>query len=87
MLLTVLWSKLSAVAAIAGSIGGTSLALIAWILTCRYFYGTVNVTFLVDNYSSLAGSITSICSGALIAFVISMIKPDKYDFTGTRSSA
>ncbi|KAI5121046.1 hypothetical protein M0805_008622 [Coniferiporia weirii] len=85
VIFTVLWPKVTNVAVLAGSMGGTALALIAWIVTCRYFYGSVNVELLVANYSSLAGNVTSLCSGGIIAFVISIIKPDNYDFTGTRS--
>ena len=69
-----------------GCLGGTALALASWLLTCRYFYGALTVDLLVANYSSLAGSLTSMGSGAIIAVVVSLIKPDDYDFTGTRSS-
>lgn len=85
-MLIVLWPKLTNIAVIVGSISGTGLALIAWLLTCRYFYGAINVELLVASYSSLAGNLTSLCSGGIIAVVISLIKPDDYDFKGTQSS-
>lgn len=86
IMLTVLWSKLTNVAVLVGSISGTGLALIAWLITCRYFYGSINVELLVASYSSLAGNLTSLCSGGIIAVIISLLNPDNYDFTGTRSS-
>ena len=86
VILTVFWPKLTKTAVFAGSLGGTALALMTWLLTCRYYYGTINVQTLVANYSSLAGNATSIGSGAVISVMISLIKPDNYDFSGTRSS-
>ena len=86
VILTVLWRKLTNTAVLVGCLGGTGLALISWLVTCRYYYGSLNVTNLVSDYSSLAGSTTSLGSGAIISIVLSLIKPDNYDFTGTRSS-
>lgn len=85
-MLVVLWPKLTNAAVLMSS-AGTLLALIAWLVTCRYFYGSITVDLLVASYSSLAGSLTSMGSGAIIAVVVSLIKPDNYDFTSTRSSA
>lgn len=85
-MLTVLWSKITNAAVLGGSIGGTVLALLAWLITCRYYYGEINVEFLVASYSSLAGNLTSLCAGGIIAVVITLLKPDSYDFSGTRSS-
>ncbi|EKM51513.1 uncharacterized protein PHACADRAFT_212160 [Phanerochaete carnosa HHB-10118-sp] len=84
IMLVVLWPKLSNAAVLASS-GGTFLGLMAWLIVCRYFYGAINTTLLVDNYSSLAGSLTSMGSGAIIAVVVSLIKPDNYDFHATRA--
>ena len=86
-MLTVLWPKLSLPGVLWGSMGGTGLALIAWLVTCKYYYGAINVTTLSSNYSSLAGSLVSMYGGGLISVVISLIKPDNYDFKGTRSSS
>ena len=85
-MLTISWPKLSNVAVMGGSIGGTLLAIMSWLIVCRYYYGAINVENLSSNYSSLAGSTTSLYSGGLIAVVLSIIKPDNYDFKGTRSS-
>ncbi|GJE97151.1 solute symporter family transporter [Phanerochaete sordida] len=84
IMLVVLWPKLSNAALLASS-AGTFLGLLAWLVTCRYYYGAINETLLVENYSSLAGSLTSLGSGAIIAVAVSLWKPDNYDFRGTRS--
>lgn len=86
IILTVLWPKLSNIAVMTACLAGTVFAIIAWLITCRYYYGSLNVTNLVASYSSLAGSTTSLGSGGIIAVVLSLIKPDNYDFTGTRNS-
>ncbi|KAL5512651.1 hypothetical protein ACEPAG_2917 [Sanghuangporus baumii] len=85
VILTVLWSKLSLIAVLIGSIGGTALAIMAWLVTCRYYYGVINIQTLVASYSSLAGNATSIGGGAIITVALSLMKPDNYDFRGTRS--
>lgn len=85
-MLTISWPKLSNVAVMGGSIGGTVFAIMSWLIVCRYYYGAINVSNLISNYSSLAGSTTSLYSGGLIAIVLTVIKPDNYDFKGTRSS-
>ena len=86
VILTVLWSKLSRVAVIAGCLCGTAFGIMAWLLTCRYVYGELNIQTLVANYSALAGSLASMCFGATISVGLTLVKPDKYDFRGTRSS-
>ena len=85
-MLTVLWPKLSKPAVLLGSMGGTALAIMAWLITCRFYYGAVNVDNLISNYSSLAGNTVSLCSGGLIAVIVSLINPDNYDFKGTKNS-
>lgn len=86
VMLTVLWPKLSNAAVMGGSIGGTLVAIMAWLIVCRFKYGEINVNNLISNFSSLAGNMTSLYSGGLIALVITLIKPDNYDFKGTRNS-
>lgn len=86
VMLVVLWSKLNKPAVLAGSMGGTALAIMAWLLTGRYYYGSVNVDNLISSYSCLAGNMVSLCTGGIIAAVISLIKPDNYDFKGTKNS-
>lgn len=66
--------------------GGTTLALMAWLVTCRYYHGIINTQTLVASYSPLAGNATSLSGSAVIAVVLSLIKPDNCDFRGTRSS-
>ncbi|THH05204.1 hypothetical protein EW145_g4967 [Phellinidium pouzarii] len=85
VMLTVLWPKLSNAGVMGGSMGGTALAIMAWLLVCRFYYGELTVDNLIANYSSLAGNMTSLYSGGILAYVITMIKPDNYDFKGTRS--
>lgn len=85
-MLAVLWPKLTIYGVMGGSIGGTSLAIMAWLITCRYFYGVINTTTLSSNYSSLAGSTVSLFGGGLLSVVITLFKPDNYDFKDTRAS-
>ncbi|OCB83863.1 solute symporter family transporter [Sanghuangporus baumii] len=85
IVLTVLWSKLSKAALLIGCMAGTALGIMTWFTTCRYFYGEINIQTLVAKYSALAGSLASLGSGAIISVGLSLIKPDNYNFRGTRS--
>ena len=51
-MLTGLWSPLSKPAVMIGSIGGTALAIMTWLITCRFVYGSINTTNLASNFSS-----------------------------------
>lgn len=86
VILIVTWRKVNRAGVMIGSMGGSVLAIIAWIITCRFYYGAVNVTNLVSNYSSLAGNLVSLWLGGLLCVVITLIKPDDYDFKGTKNS-
>lgn len=86
VMLTVLWPKLNRPAIFIGSIGGTSLAIMSWLLVSRYYYGSLTLENLSSSYSSLTGSMVSLFGGGLITVVISLIKPDNYDFSDTRKS-
>ena len=70
-----------------GSIGGSALALMSWLITCRFVYGTINTTNLASNFASLSGNLVSMYGGGLICVIISLLWPDDYDFKGTRNSA
>ncbi|KAL5501336.1 hypothetical protein ACEPAH_8596 [Sanghuangporus vaninii] len=85
IVLTVIWSKLSKAALLIGCMTGTALGIMTWFITCRYFYGEINIQTLVAKYSALAGSLASLGSGAIISVGLSLIKPDNYNFRGTRS--
>jgi urea-proton symporter len=85
-MLTVLWPKLTRPAVLIGSMGGSALAIFAWIITCKYVYGTINTTTLASNFSSLAGNVVSLCMGGILSVLISLWKPDNYDFRGTQDS-
>lgn len=85
-MLVVLWSKLNKAAILVGPLAGSSLGLMAWLVTCRFYYGSLTTTNLAASYSSLAGSMVSLGMGALLSVFISLAKPDSYDFSGTRGS-
>lgn len=85
-MLTVLWPKISVAGVMGGSIGGSVLGLMAWIVTCKKVYGPLNTTNLASQYSALAGNVVSITMGAVISVATSLVKPADYDFKGTRNS-
>ncbi|GAA6040980.1 hypothetical protein JCM8097_000521 [Rhodosporidiobolus ruineniae] len=85
--LTVVWKKQSAHAAFWGTLFGTACGLLGWMLGCKKIYGEINVTNLALPYSAISGSAPGLVMSTLATFLISFIKPDNYDFSGTRAIA
>lgn len=80
VVLCLFWSKSTAGGAIAGCFVGQAGAIIAWCVTAKAYYGSVTVDNLGANYSALAGNLVAILLGGLVTVVMSLVKPDNYDF-------
>ncbi|KAJ3051305.1 hypothetical protein HK097_007722 [Rhizophlyctis rosea] len=82
---TLTWKKQTATGAIAGALGGFAGGLAAWLITTKALYDEINLTTTGENYPMLAGNLTSLLLSALISTVITMIKPDDYDWESMRN--
>ncbi|TBU51998.1 Sodium:solute symporter family-domain-containing protein [Dichomitus squalens] len=85
--LTVMWSKLTRAGVLAGSIIGAILGMLAWMIGCWKIFGVINITTLAEPYSAVCSALTGLLFSGLITVLVSLAKPDKYDFTGTRAIA
>lgn len=82
----VTWKKQPWIAMIVAPLAGLASGLTAWLVTASALNDSViSISTTGTIYAQLAGNLTSICIGAIVASVITLIWPDNYDFDGTRS--
>lgn len=81
------WKKASAVGAITGAISGLCSGLLTWLLIAQCHFGSITVDTLGENYSMLGGNLCAIFVSAIVCAVISLIKPQEYDWKTTREIA
>ncbi|KII84015.1 hypothetical protein PLICRDRAFT_95677 [Plicaturopsis crispa FD-325 SS-3] len=82
--LTMSWSKLNKVGAVAGVIGGIVLGLVVWFVAAIKLQGAITIVTLIDNQVILAAGVTALGSGGAIAVISSLIRPASFDFDLTR---
>ena len=78
------WSKASATGAIVGAISGLISGLVCWLAIAGAHFGEITVDTLGENYSMLGGNLCAIFVSAIVCAVISIIKPQDYDWQTTR---
>lgn len=82
----VTWSKQPKIAMIVAPLAGLASGLAAWLVTASALNDSViSIATTGTIYAQLSGNLTSICVGAIVSSVITLIWPDNYDFDGTRS--
>jgi len=76
----VMWSKMSAVAAITAAWGSTILAVITWLVVAST-KGPISIATTGHLHAQLAGCLVSLCGSVVISVVMSCLKPQNYDFS------
>jgi SSS family transporter len=82
---TITWSKQSAFAAISAALIGVISGLTAWLVAAKSLHGEITIKSTGENYPMLAGNLVSLIVSGLVATVVSLIKPDNFDFEVTRT--
>ncbi|GAA5851388.1 hypothetical protein JCM3766R1_000619 [Sporobolomyces carnicolor] len=82
---TVCWSKTSKAAVLGGTSFGVACAMTAWFVACTKCYGQINVPNLAKPYSAVSGASAGLVMSTLATTLITLIKPDNYDWRGTRA--
>ncbi|KAI0321050.1 Na+/solute symporter [Amylostereum chailletii] len=72
---------------ISGTLTGTVLGMLAWMIGCLKIYGEINVANLAKPYSAVASGLAGLLFSGIVTVAISLIKPGNYDFSGTRNIA
>ncbi|KAG2081467.1 putative urea transporter [Suillus cothurnatus] len=94
IILTVWWSKLTRTGLLCGSIIGAILGMLAWMIGCwkingelSYITGAITITNLALPISAVCSGLTGFMFSGLITVFVSLLKPNNYDFEGTRAIA
>jgi SSS family transporter len=80
-----LWSKCTKYGAIAGAFIGQWAGLIFWLTWAKVGYGEVNLTTTGYNYPMLAGNLASILISTFVCVIVSLIRPDNFNWDATRN--
>ncbi|KAI4854390.1 solute symporter family transporter [Aureobasidium sp. EXF-8845] len=79
------WRGQSAAGAITGAIGGLIIGIAAWLATAKVYFGELTIASTGTEYATLAGNLAAIMSGLILTVVVSLIKPQNFDWEITRS--
>ncbi|CAG8561758.1 14736_t:CDS:2 [Funneliformis caledonium] len=82
---TITWSKQTAPAAISAALIGVVCGITAWLVTAKSLYQEITIKSTGENYPMLAGNLVSLITSGIIATVVSLFKPDNFDFEVTRT--
>mmetsp|Transcript_114155 Transcript_114155/g.202327 ORF Transcript_114155/g.202327 Transcript_114155/m.202327 type:complete len:683 (-) Transcript_114155:62-2110(-) len=75
-----MWKDANAMGAIAGAWLGMIAALTTWLIYAQAQSGEISVDALGQLEPNLAGNLVAICLSGIIHVVLSLIKPQNYDF-------
>ena len=78
------WTGQSTAGAIAGPISGLCAGIIAWLVTAQQYFGELTIASTGHEYSTLAGNMAAIFTGLIVTVVVSLIKPQNFDWAITR---
>ena len=65
---------------------GLGGAICAWLVCTNVLYGDISITTTGQNYPMLAGNVVALLLPMPIVYFASMIKPDNYDFSETKTA-
>jgi Na+/proline symporter len=83
--LTLTWRKQSSFAAISGCVVGLLAGVGVWLGVTRSLYVDLTIDTTGKNYPMLAGNLASLIASGLITVIISLLKPDNFDFNETKT--
>jgi SSS family transporter len=79
--LVLLWDRMSTIATIIAPWVGFFAALVAWFVVTKLRSGVISVATTGDARNAVAGNVTSLCVGAIMAVMLSLIFPGKHENT------
>ncbi|KAI7359707.1 solute symporter family transporter [Hortaea werneckii] len=81
---SITWAEQSRAGAIAGCICGLVAGIIAWLVTAQQYFGEITVSSTGREYATLAGNLAAIMTGLIVTVVVSLFKPQNFDWSITR---
>jgi hypothetical protein len=85
MAFSITWTGQSTAGAIAGPISGLCAGIIAWLVTAQQYFGELTIASTGHEYSTLAGNMAAIFTGLIVTVVVSVCKPQNFDWAITRA--
>lgn len=82
---TVVWKGQTRVGAISGCLSGLAAGITAWLVTAKAYYGEITIETTGSPYPTLAGNSASFFVGLIVSFLVSIVKPDDFDWAITRA--
>lgn len=82
---TVVWKGQTRVGAISGCLSGLAAGITAWLVTAKAYYGEITIETTGSPYPTLAGNSASFTVGLIVSFLVSIVKPDDFDWAITRA--
>ena len=79
------WKKQTKAGAVAGAVTGLLAGITAWLVEAKMYYGELTVKTTGMEYPTLAGNLAAILTGLIVTVVVSLIKPDDFDWEITRA--
>jgi SSS family transporter len=80
----VTWKGQTRAGAIAGALSGLAAGLIAWLVEVKVYYGEFTIATTGSAYPTLAGNMAGVLTGLIVTTVVSLVKPDNFDWSITR---
>ena len=85
MAFSITWTGQSTAGAIAGPISGLCAGITAWLVTAQRYFGELTIASTGHEYSTLAGNMAAIFTGLIVTTVVSLCKPQNFDWEITRA--
>jgi hypothetical protein len=85
MAFSICWTGQSKAGAIAGPISGLVAGVVAWLVTAQQYFGELTIASTGHEYSTLAGNMAAIFTGLIVTVVVSLCKPQNFDWAITRA--
>jgi len=78
--IALIWKKTNKNAIIVGSLLGLVFGITTWLMIAYIYYGEISINSTKEYIPLLFGNIVSISSGGIISIVISLLKPENFNF-------
>lgn len=82
---TIVWKGQTRTGALSGCAAGLASGLVSWLVTAKAYYGEITIASTGGPYPTLAGNSASFMVGLIVTVLVSLIKPDDFDWAITRA--
>lgn len=80
----VTWKGQTRAGAIAGALTGFAAGITAWLVEAKVYYGALSIATTGGVFPTLAGNVAAVMTGLIVTTLVSLAKPDDFDWSITR---